>query len=528
MLVIAGCKGNALVVVKVTANPPLSDVTAFVGSATAGGKTVPFTVHPKAGTSVTLPPEQSFGIQIPPSIAGAISVHLEAVGGSNETLAVGDGGGSISSGGRSDVTITLGVPPPDMSDSTVDMAADMAVPVVTISPSSFDFGIIAKNVSGQTKAFTIANTSTADLSPLAPATLASNSTSYVIVSDGCMGVALKSGDTCMVAVQFTPKAAGVMKDAISVGGASSKLLGTAKGAWAVETPVLDLSGTNGKFNGVWGSSANDVYVVGAVDVNGHIEHRDATGMWRPISVPANCPVLFSAWGTSATNVYAVGGTGGSGGSVIHSDGTASFTSYYYLAQVFIYGIWGSSPDELYTVWWGGSMPGMHYGVYRSIDGMTWSAQMGSAGSGIPPDNMKAIWGTGATDIYAVGVSGVYHSTGNGAWVQQDATANMFGVWGSGPSDIYAVGKAGVILHSTGNGTWQAQTAPMFDYNAVWGSGPDDVWVVGDGVVARSAGAGTWDGTFATAPVTSNVLTSIWGSSSGDIYAVGGLSIIHYR
>jgi len=54
------------------------------------------------------------------------------------------------------------------------------------------------------------------------------------------------------------------------------------------------------------------------------------------------------------------------------------------------------------------------------------------------------------------------------------------VWGSGLTDVYAVGNAGTVLHFDGT-TWKAmdsgaQTALV----RVWGAGPSDVYVVGAG------------------------------------------------
>ena len=68
----------------------------------------------------------------------------------------------------------------------------------------------------------------------------------------------------------------------------------------------------GKFSGVWGSSANDVYSVGA---DGSILHYDgsswssmdsSTGYW-----------LGGVWGSSASDVFAVGGNG----TILHYDGS---------------------------------------------------------------------------------------------------------------------------------------------------------------------------------------------------------------
>jgi hypothetical protein len=71
----------------------------------------------------------------------------------------------------------------------------------------------------------------------------------------------------------------------------------------------------------------------------------------------------------------------------------------------------------------------------------------------------AIWGSGPSDIYAVGTNGTLaHSTGDGTWTAQatETSANLTGIWGSGPNDIYVSVNANVILHSTGSGDWEHQ------------------------------------------------------------------------
>jgi hypothetical protein len=56
-----------------------------------------------------------------------------------------------------------------------------------------------------------------------------------------------------------------------------------------------------------------------------------------------------------------------------------------------------------------------------------------------------------------------------------------GIWGSSATDVFAVGNGGVILHYDGtrwrtleNGT----LGPGYSYLAVWGSSADEVFVVG--------------------------------------------------
>jgi hypothetical protein len=65
------------------------------------------------------------------------------------------------------------------------------------------------------------------------------------------------------------------------------------------------------------------------------------------------------------------------------------------------------------------------------------------------DHLLDVWGSGASDIYAVGYNGrILHSTGNGDWTPlvSGTAHHLRGVWGRGPDDVFAVGEAGVVLH----------------------------------------------------------------------------------
>jgi hypothetical protein len=85
---------------------------------------------------------------------------------------------------------------------------------------------------------------------------------------------------------------------------------------------------------------------------------------------------------------------------------------------------------------------------------------------------------------------------------------FFGVWGSGPSDVYAVGQPGLIYHFDGT-SWQRQACPTAQpLTSVWGD-PESgrVYVTGhDGVILRNTGNGVW--------------TSMNSGTGADLFDVG--------
>ena len=56
------------------------------------------------------------------------------------------------------------------------------------------------------------------------------------------------------------------------------------------------------------------------------------------------------------------------------------------------------------------------------------------------------------------------------------------VWGSGASDVWAVGDSGTILHWDGSAWTSASSGTTFALFGVWGSGANDVWAVGDDTI----------------------------------------------
>jgi hypothetical protein len=141
----------------------------------------------------------------------------------------------------------------------------------------------------------------------------------------------------------------------------------------------------------------------------------------------------------------------------------------------------------------------------------------------------SVWGSSATDVYAVGDGGVIlHSTGNGDWAVQTSgvTQTLQAVWGSGSGDVYAVGGeffAPIALHSTGNGTWTplTVTGATNDLWTVWGPDAADLYVGQDtsDLFYAQGSAGPWSKQV-TSPDPATLVLAVWGASASQIYGVG--------
>src|SRR6185312_617561 len=141
---VGGCASQpaqSLVVVSVDADAPLADVATLHVRATVGDQTREFDVHPTAGATLSIPPAQTFGIDLPRSMNGTLGLHVDALDSSAATVASGDGSGAIRVGARADITLRLAETggSADMGDDGgATTAADMALPagdMVVIPPA---------------------------------------------------------------------------------------------------------------------------------------------------------------------------------------------------------------------------------------------------------------------------------------------------------------------------------------------------------------------------------------------------------
>lgn len=263
--------------------------------------------------------------------------------------------------------------------------------------------------------------------------------------------------------------------------------------------------------GIWGSSAGDVWAVG----NSFFSHGDGAGNWTTDVTPDGVGV-HGVWGTGAGDVWAAGDMG----SVFHYDGFGWNVALQDSASD-LYAVWGSSPGDVWAVG--------DAGAVRHWDGASWSA--GTVGTG----DFRAVWGSAANDVFAVATDGTIERWDGSTWLAMNSGVGsaLYSVWGSAANDVYAVGEYGTVLHYDGNGdgTWTpvgTPADPSSDILAVWGSGPGDVF-------ATANGGGDllhWDGSSwrIAVPYSANAgiyFQALWGTDSHNVYAGGTWgTIIH--
>ncbi|MDF2695521.1 MAG: hypothetical protein K0S65_3904 [Labilithrix sp.] len=92
------------------------------------------------------------------------------------------------------------------------------------------------------------------------------------------------------------------------------------------------------------------------------------------------------------------------------------------------------------------------------------------------------------------------------------------VWGDGQGVVWAVSGQGAILRWDQN-EWKMHASGLGPLMAVWGSGPTDIWVGGASVLFHGTGPSPGALTFAPTLRPKGDVTSMWGTSANDVWAV---------
>jgi hypothetical protein len=135
-------------------------------------------------------------------------------------------------------TLALGAALVAGAACTPTKAPPPAAPILSISPSSFDYGEIETGGGTDPFTLTVANNGSADSGELDIALEQPDPTQFKFgqripgVDDTCSGAVLASGKTCTIGIEFAPTSDGSHQATLSVradpgGAASAVLFGTA-------------------------------------------------------------------------------------------------------------------------------------------------------------------------------------------------------------------------------------------------------------------------------------------------------------
>jgi hypothetical protein len=261
--------------------------------------------------------------------------------------------------------------------------------------------------------------------------------------------------------------------------------------------------TPGYFNSVWGSSASDVWAGGKA---GSLSHWNGTA-WSNVATSAPSDVN-AIWGSSASDVYAVGNNG----EIQRYNGSA--WNYIGYTGSTTYGVWGSSASDVWLVGVNGMILHSAGDDIFAYYGLNLSA----------PPTFAAVWGTGPTNVYAVGADKVarYDGSSGQDWQYVDISAALVGgedlrsVWGSSAADIWVGGTNGTLLHSV-NGVWTRENnLGSAVISSMSGTSDTDVYATSDsGQIWHYNGIG-----WVAVNNANSVLNGVWSIGNRDVWAVG--------
>ncbi len=211
--------------------------------------------------------------------------------------------------------------------------------------------------------------------------------------------------------------------------------------------------------------------------------------------------LWAVGGTSPADLLAVGWYG----TALHYDGRG-WSTIERAGNEYLLDVWG----DLVVGFTSGTG-----GVIERWDGATLIPEsIGGA-------SLRGVHGSGANDVWAVGVSGTIRHFDGTTWsaVSSSTGANLEEVWASSPTDAYAVGSGGAVVHWNGTSWSSVSLGTTVSFADVWGTAANDVWVIGG---QGGSAVYHWDGTSWTQrPVpglsAASLLTSIAGTAPDDIY-----------
>lgn len=252
------------------------------------------------------------------------------------------------------------------------------------------------------------------------------------------------------------------------------------------------------------------------------------------------PNLEAVWGSGPNDVWAVGWFG----TIMHWDGTA-WSRFESGTQWPLFGIWGSGPNDVWAVG--------RYGTVLHWDGTSWSPSPSNTTA-----ELVSVWGNGNGEVWAaVGLDrAMMHKDADGVWsrVQFRSFDYMTGISGAGQSVLWLWGSNGVFrwnqdasgpMDNVTMGStfpwwsstlpWDRGTSPI---TSVWMAGPADLWILsqrGDVYRWREEADGGISAVQSRVPPSGaaqdgfHKLTSIWGTSSTDVWASGQLGrIVHLK
>jgi len=266
---------------------------------------------------------------------------------------------------------------------------------------------------------------------------------------------------------------------------------------------------------VWGTSASDVYLVGGDAGDGQgpaVQHFDGTA-WTRLAT-GQIGNLWWVYGFAGGPIF----LGGDGGMILrYQNGT--FTRMTTPGNDTVFGIWGSSPDDLWAV--GGASGGANGAFAWRLQGDAWVVAPGMPGDLAASEAIWKIYGRSANDAWMVGTNGkVVRWDGSTLTESKIAGESLFTAHADSDGFV-AVGGFGTGKILENDGTSWRDTSPSGapSFSGVFLSPHGDYVVGQEGAVYTRSGA-QWT-EVDTGFSFDESFHSVWVDPSGGVWAVGG-------
>lgn len=289
--------------------------------------------------------------------------------------------------------------------------------------------------------------------------------------------------------------------------------GTGDGpTWAVSQEDLP-----GALLSIWGTSASDVWVVGgdARDGSGPLALHYDGSKWNRVVTGETQGDLWWVFGFPGGPIF----MGGAGGVILrYEDG--GFTRMTTPGVDTVFGIWGSSPTDMWAV--GGSFGSSGF-AWRLTGGDTWEAESSLPAEVASSASIWKVFGRSANDVWLVGSNGVsFYWDGTALSQKQTGVgSSLFTVHGNADRFVAVGGQvSGIIVEDAGSG-WQSvtDTAEYGVVGVMLGAG-DSGYAVGQygTVYARSAAGWALE---ETGLAIQQDLHGVWLDPDGGVWVAGG-------
>ena len=284
------------------------------------------------------------------------------------------------------------------------------------------------------------------------------------------------------------------------------------------------SGTTSWLQAIWGTGANDVWIAGWYETTLHWDGSTWTSVPGPGAKPLE--LLYGVWGSATDDVWVTGGHG----HLQHWDGTAWSMVNLGLPNDELHGVTGTGPDDVWIA---------SYDRILHWNGSAWSTSWTSTNGATGP--LTKFFGVGASspsEAWAVGRAETNDSSGPSLFrwdgtrwspVMDGPQATLYAVAALGAGKALAVGD---ITELVGTGTpVRIGSGSPGALHSVWGSSTSDVWAVGGyWLYPNSNRLHHWDGQRWTAAPSATArwgANAVWGSGPADVWAGGEGAVEHW-